>query len=93
MRQFCFLVSCPKLHALSSCLTARHGMQEDDSVFGAAVKKELTSALKAKAEGSALALADAARDADAFRRCACISTRSHAAAAAALPACASWLLP
>ncbi len=44
--------------------------QEDGTAFGAAVKKELTSALKAKAEGSALALADAARDAEAFRRCA-----------------------
>ena len=44
--------------------------QEDGTAFGAAVKKELTSALKSKAEGSALALADAARDAEAFRRCA-----------------------
>ncbi|KAK9834021.1 hypothetical protein WJX81_003652 [Elliptochloris bilobata] len=41
---------------------------EGDTAFGAAVKKELTSALKGKAEGSALALADAARDAEAFRR-------------------------
>ena len=66
----------PGMHALSSPSTARHGTQEDDSDFGAAVKKELTSALKAKAEGSALALADAARDAEAFRRCACISAQS-----------------
>lgn len=81
------------MYALSSHLTARCGTQEDDSVFTAAVKKELTSALKGKAEGSVLALADAARDAEAFRRCASISMRSQRAAAMALPACASWLLP
>jgi hypothetical protein len=53
--------------------------QEDGTAFGAAVKKELTSALKAKAEGSALALADAARDAEAFRRCARACPRPRAA--------------
>ncbi len=48
--------------------------QESDEAFGAAVKKELTSALKDKAEGTPLALADAARDAEAFRRCARLGT-------------------
>lgn len=48
--------------------------QESDEEFGAAVKKELTSALKDKAEGTPLALADAARDAEAFRRCARLGT-------------------
>ena len=65
------------MYMLCSRVMAHHGMQEDDTVFGAAVKKELTSALKGKAEGSALALADAARDAEAFRRCARISMRGR----------------